>query len=476
MTEMRQFIFTVILLAMCMTGLAFGADLSTRADAWNVREWQEDGTPKLFPCKNGDGDSSLALPLEFPKRMEIVSVIKDTKPFEEATHLELTFQAAHEGRMALTVFAKDNDHLWRQIRTIVPPSDGKEAFIVKVPLKGIEAVGRWEMNGHQRPWNALTARSLLEYGCIFEPDYGVVAPESVQMQLKSVRTLNEPLPKAATPVRDLCYNSQNPVVGTTFERSFRLDCWPSAPYDSSKTKINAAVRLPDDGRTEEIRGFYFEDFLYDRQEWDKTKCLTPSGEPCFKVRYCPRVPGHHVLEVKCEIDGDVFVLPTIEFDAVAAPETYHGFVRRDAKHDQFFAYDDGSLFWGLGMNVRSPFDNRYKEVAPYSGWQDMGLEVYDRLFKKYKEVGINVVEVWMCSWWLALEWINDAPGFHGVGHYNQYRAWMLDHIFDLAGQNGIKLILVINNHGKFAMHYDTEWKRNPFNKVNGGYLTNCEEY
>ncbi len=472
---MRLFL-TIFLLTICMSSLTFGADLSTKADGWNVREWQEDGTPKLLPCKNGEDNSSLLIPLEFPKRMEIVSAIKDTKPFDEATHLEFTFQAAFEGRMALTIFTKDNDHLWRQIRTIVPPSDGKASFVVKVPLKGHDAVVNWEMNGHQRPWNALTARNLLEFGCIFEPDYGVDASESVQMLLKCVKTLTEAIPKQAAPVRDLSYRPQSPKVGSTFELSFRLDCWPSAPFDSSKTKINATVKLPENGKTEEIRGFYFEDFLYDSKEWDKTKCLTPVGEPCFKVRYCPRVQGHHTLEIKCEIDGELFTLPPIEFEALAAKESYHGFVRRDAKHDQFFAYDDGSLFWGLGINVRSPFDNRYKEVAPYSTWQDMGLYTYDRLFKRYKEVGINVVEVWMCSWWLALEWINDAPGFHGVGHYNQYRAWMLDHIFDIAEQNGIKLILVINNHGKFAMHYDTEWKRNPFNKVNGGYLTNCEEY
>ena len=473
---MHKVNFSIIYFLIGLPFILSAAELSTKADDWKIRIWGTKGTVTLLQLKNADDNSALIAPIEFPKRLEIVSAIKDVKPFAEATHLEFTFQAAFEGRMALTVFAKDNDHLWRQIRMVVPPSDGKEPFKIKVPLKGNDAVRKWEMSGHLRPWNALTARNLLEYGCIFEPDYGVTASESIQMHLKGVSALVEPLKKSDTPVRDLSYHPQAPTVGTTFELSFRLDCWPSAPYDSAKTKIDATVKLPEEGKTEAIHGFYYEDFLYDSQEWDKTRCLTPSGEPCFKLRYCPRMPGRHTLEVKCDIDGEIYILPPVEFDAQAAPATYHGFVRRDPKHDQFFLYDDGKPFWGLGMNVRSPYDNRYKEVAPYSNWQDMGLAVYDRLFKRYKEVGINVVEVWMCSWWLALEWINDAPGFHGVGHYNQYRAWMLDHIFDIAEQNGIRLILVINNHGKFAMHYDTEWKRNPFNKINGGYLTNCEEY
>ncbi len=474
---MRHYIYNIGIVAVFLAFMASAADLSTAADSWNIRVWQEDGKPSLHPLKNAEDKTSLAVPLEFPKRMEIVSAIKDTKPFAEASHLEFTFQGTFESRMALTVFAKDNDHLWRQIRTIVPPSDGKQPFTVKVPLKGHEAVEKWEMSGHKRPWNPLTARNLMEYGCIFEPDYGMTAAENVQMLLKSVKTTVEPLPKSSeAPLIGLSYKPQRPMVGTTFEVSFRLDCWPSAPYDSEKTKINAVVKLPEEGKTEAIRGFYYEDFLYDSHEWDKTRCLMPTGEPCFKIRYCPRVAGKHTLEATCEIDGESIALKPIEFEAVAAPEAYHGFIRRDPKHDQFFLYDDGTPFWGLGMNVRSPYDNRYKEVAPYSNWQDMGLSVYDMLFKKYKEIGINVAEVWMSSWWLALEWINDAPGFHGVGHYNQYRAWMLDHIFDIAEKNGIKLFLVINNHGKFAMHYDTEWKRNPFNKINGGYLTNCEEY
>jgi len=139
-------------------------------------------------------------------------------------------------------------------------------------------------------------------------------------------------------------------------------------------------------------------------------------------------------------------------------------------------FEDESVFWGMGVNVRSPFDLRYQQVAPYSQWQDMGLAAYDHLFPKYRQVGINVVEVWMSSWWLALEWINDAPGFHGVGYFNQYRAWMLDHILRLAEENDIYLILVLNNHGKFGTTYDTEWARNPYNKINGGFLENCEDY
>ena len=38
----------------------------------------------------------------------------------------------------------------------------------------------------------------------------------------------------------------------------------------------------------------------------------------------------------------------------------------------------------------------------------------------------------LSPWWLALEWMEDAPGNHGVGHYNQFRAWKLDRLFEFS--------------------------------------------
>ncbi len=102
--------------------------------------------------------------------------------------------------------------------------------------------------------------------------------------------------------------------------------------------------------------------------------------------------------------------------------------------------------------------------------------MYRELFRKYEKNGINVVEVWMCSWWLALEWIHNAPGFNGVGHMNQYRAWLLDRIVELAEKHDIYLFLVMNNHGKFSTWCDKEWSKNPFNRENGGFLDSPEQF
>ena len=455
-------------------------DFSKGAGDWQHRVWKDDRTPQTSPLSTlpaeGDAAAALALRVDFPARMEVVARPDGNPAWLTADSLEWRFRLPDDlpPTTMITIFAKDNDHLWCQIRRRMPPArDG--VATVTAPLRGRSAVQTWECHGHNRPWNSLTTANLFEFGCILELDTGETTPYAGTIRLESIRLLPAAAAAPITQVSDFSYQPRRPLVGERIEFTLRPEAWPAAPFDSSRTKLLATIITPA-GKTETIRGFYFEDFLYNPEEWDKTRCLIPDGEPCFKVRYCPRHEGEHIARFQMEIDGQAYEIPETRFVVRTGPENFRGFVYCDPKHDQFFTYDNGMPFWGLGINVRSPFDNRYREVAPYSAWEDQGLAAYDHLFRKYRDYGINVVEVWMCSWWLALEWINDAPGFHGVGHYNQYRAWMLDHILRLAEANGIYLIVVINNHGKFGMTYDTEWSRNPYNKANGGFLEKCEEY
>ena len=406
-----------------------------------------------------------SLRLNLPERAKISF---QEKIGRDAHSLQIAFKAPDdlpEG-LFLTVYAKDQDALWRQIRVPFPKSAS-----ISVPLHGGAAALAWQCCGHDRPWNSLT--SIAEYGIIVEFDTGDKRIYSGELQIAEVKPLADSKGFAPSGKLLSLKQSQNVRQGEVWEASLELDCWPSAPFDPERTRLEASITGPD-GTRHKACGFYYEPFLYDEEEWDKTKCLLPWGKPCFKIRYSPEKPGVYKVDLNGEIDGAKLKLGQVSFEAL--PATFHGVLRVDDEHNGYFKYSDGTPFTGIGINVRSPFDNRYRDVAPYSPWLDQGLSMYPRLFRKFRDNGINVVEVWMCSWWLALEWIPDAPGFHGVGYYNQYRAWMLDYIMELARQHGIYVILVFNNHGKVAMHYDTEWKRNPYNKANGGYLEKCEEY
>lgn len=455
------------------------AEGGAEASSWQLVQREEEGKPVFLPLASREQDGQTVTPIAvaFPQRAEIaLPVAGRTAGWQESTHWRLIFRlpAGFPAGASLVVYARDNDFLWRQHRFAPEPAAAEQTVTVTIPVRGRAAEQAWEGVGHRRPWTPLTVKNLLEVGVICDPGPAVPVWAGEVLLLSAEHLLQEPATDAPDFYDYVC-RPHDPRVGERMEVSFALHHWPSAPFDSEKTDLTAII-TPPGGEPERIRAFYSEPFAYDEYEWDKTRCLTPDGAPQYRLRYLPRRPGEHTLVWQAVVDGRQLRLPEMRFSVAPAGAAWRGLVSCDPEHKAFFRWDDGSPFWGLGMNVRSPFDNRYLQVAPYSTWQDMGLSAYRHLFRRYRECGINVVEVWMSSWWLALEWINDAPGFHGVGHYNQYRAWMLDHILELAEENGIYLIIALNNHGKFGMTYDTEWERNPYFVKNGGFLEKCEDY
>jgi hypothetical protein len=454
------------------------ADFAAAAVPWLRRDWSADGQAKttpleVAPATQGEG-RWLRLPLSVPGRNEFVA----PAAFSWHGWQELTFRVFLPGGLpanaVVCIFTKDRDHLWRQIRRPAPPERGALVEIT-VPIGGPDAARTWTPRGHERPWHPLTPRCLVEYGIGIELETGATDSFQGDAFLAAVLLRRPGLVHPPDSIHDLNLTPRSPRVGERFEVTFRLGDDYRDPFHPDSVKVEAAVTTPA-GAVENVRGFYYEGFLYDPQVPDITQTLTPYGAPSFKTRYCPRVPGRYRMQITVTVEGRVLTVPALEFVADAPAATYRGGVRRDPKYPKYLMWEDGTHFWSVGLNVRSPFDTRYLQVAPYSTWRDEGLPLYARLFKKYRETGIEVVEVWMSSWWMALEWINDSPGFHGVGYYNPYRAWMLDQIMEQAEANHIRVILVLNNHGKFGALNDTEWNRNPYNRANGGFLDSCEEY
>jgi hypothetical protein len=267
-------------------------------------------------------------------------------------------------------------------------------------------------------------------------------------------------------------------VGKKYELSFSLEHPFVNPFRRDRVDIKADIIQPD-GALQQVRAFYYEDFLCDFTQ--EKAPLMPYGRPRFKLRYTPLAPGPHQLILRGTVDGVDIELPPQEL--VVKPvqrgsKPFKGFLRPSQKDHRLLEYSgDGSEYWGVGLNVRSPFDTRYMESFAFSQWpDDYDLPMYRRLFEKYRDNGIDFAEVWMSPWWMALEWINDAPGNHGVGYLNPWRAWKLDKIFEYAEEFDIKIILLINNHGKFSSWCDADWERNPWNSALGGSLDLPREY
>ncbi|MCZ7644323.1 MAG: hypothetical protein M5U26_03420 [Planctomycetota bacterium] len=154
-------------------------------------------------------------------------------------------------------------------------------------------------------------------------------------------------------------------------------------------------------------------------------------------------------------------------------------MRPSKKDPRWFEFDDGTFFYPLGHNVHSPVDLRcweavFHEPPPLS----RGLNLYKDFFPKMQAAGENVGEVWMSSWWLGIEWTRRWRGYHGPGRYSLEHAWKLDRVLELARQHGIRVHLVLDNHGKLSEWCDWEWPTNPFNRTTepGGLVDRPSEY
>ena len=470
-----------ICLLLSLAGAAAG-ELPTDAERlrrlplhrWSRRQYAETVSTTRLPREAAAQGRPACVPLPVDLGRARATQFVHPKPdFGRADLLvvDLLFPADFPAAVELYVFVKDWDSQWLHIQRRLPHAGGQRRRVV-LPLSGAAATRAWRPRDHHRPWHQLTRARVTEFGLKFAAAKGQPSTWQGTVRLAEVALFKHNSAAAAAPVRRLRLSSKRPRVGEMLELSFETGLPLDDPFDREDVSLTAAIAQPD-GRTTAVQGFYYEGFLADVRE--RRTRLVPQGFPQFRFRFTPTVAGDHSMYVEGTIHGHRVELAEIVFTARAAPQ-WKGFVRRSRRDDRLLAWDNGDEFWGQGLNVRSPYDHRYRRVFPATGWRRGDIGIYRELFARYAQAGINVVEVWMCSWWLALEWIPDAPGNHGVGHMNQWRAWKLDRLLAWAEEYDIYLILVLNNHGKFSTWCDKEWHRNPFNKRHDGYLDSPNEY
>jgi hypothetical protein len=468
----RLFIgFLLTIIGFAGTALALEPDT---AAIWQKRVWAPDGKPVYSPLVPKAGGAEL--PLEFPGRGEFVlGTPKGLLPATAAT-MRITFAVAAPlpEDTTLYVIAKDWDHLWRQIalpwRQVTATAPGVTGRIeVTVPVSGPEAVSRWQPVGHRANWHDLTLAQLREWGVVFESKSKTPCRQTIEI------VSAELLPAAAADpkVKILGVFPARHRVGERIDFICEINGWQGTPFDPASVLLQAEIIRPD-GVAQTVRGFYFQDFV--RLPSGGEDGLLPSGSPSFMIRYMPTQPGTYSLQPLIRVGTRELRLPKAVLKVEPAAKPFHGFVHVDNQDKRFFSFEDGTFFHGVMMNFRSPTDARYDDIARYNNWKDEGLEAYERLFPKYKKAGISVVEIWMCSWWLELEWTQEMPGCHGIGWFNQWRAWKLDRIMEWAAKNDIQVILVLHNHGQVGTQFDNEWVRNPYNRKNGGWLDNAEHF
>jgi hypothetical protein len=280
----------------------------------------------------------------------------------------------------------------------------------------------------------------------------------VQMAVTLTLTLTLATLTAPVHASDLRVTTQAaPGLGQMWE--FGIAGMPQVanPYDPDLAQLKAVVRTPS-GRSNTLAGFFMEDF--ERRLVGGTESLTRKSNGVWRVRYTPREPGLHVLEVAASLPTQETqrseplsfeVRPPAPGASRTAGQT--GFARVAPDRRRFEA-SDGSPLPLIGWNVcshgaRGTFD-------------------YDDWFAGMASVGANFARLWMAPWAFGIE---TAP--ENRGRYRQDRAWQLDYVFRLAEANGIQLMLCLDYHGMFEVTSDywggnNYWPQHPYNAAQGG--------
>ena len=238
------------------------------------------------------------------------------------------------------------------------------------------------------------------------------------------------------------------------------DVVPTDPYNDATFLIKARFTRASDQHSEERVATWIEPQdiidLGDRETW------RPAGPGAFVVRWRPREAGTYQCHIEIVQDGQTVWQDQLDTLQVSGASVDH-IIRVDPHDHRFFVKPDGSLYWPMAINLRSIWDVRsYKrldtEVTP-----GRTVAAYERYFARLSAQGIELVEIWASSWNLALEWRDEWPGYGGLGQYHQGHAAQLEQVLESAWQHGIRVLLVIRNHGSASTRVDSEWRDNPYN-------------
>jgi len=195
--------------------------------------------------------------------------------------------------------------------------------------------------------------------------------------------------------------------------------------------------------------------------------LPPVSVPAFwdgdrwRVRFAPTRPGLYALSVQRNgREVTPVALSAARFRCV--PSGSFGFVRRDPKEAQRFAFDNGRTFYPLGMDA---------------AWTNRQMPDYAPTFAQMHAAGMNWARVWMTYWdGKNLEWTPDKSKNPPIGRYDLAAARRWDAIMDAADKNGVFVQMTLQHHGPYTEKTDPNWRDNPFNVANGGFLTRPDDF
>ncbi len=381
----------------------------------------------------------------------------------DALTVDIPWPAAAPTNAQVLLFLKDWDYHWYQTRPsdyLVPGATNRLRFDLATPST------LWTTIGHAAPWHFRARLEPKAFGLRLFSD----ADYTAKCELSNV--VAEPTADTAPPhIRRVRVARDEVARFGKFEIACDLPDRYRNPFDADEVSLTATFVNPD-GSTNTVDGFFTQGYF--RQVSRTDEWLVPQGVPHWQVRYCPTQEGVYTYALRVQDRFGAATWGPASFRA--APSARRGFIRVSTADRRYFEFDDGTPFFIIGHNIRSPFDMRVVAEFPWTNRWHEGASAYDRYFADMAANGENLAEVWSAAWSLGLEWTDKWRGYHGLGQFNMMHAWDMDRVVERAESLGLYLNVVIHNHGKFSTFSEPEWEFNPFKKANGGFLDTPEEF
>ncbi|MBI5095261.1 MAG: DUF5060 domain-containing protein [Candidatus Hydrogenedentes bacterium] len=242
----------------------------------------------------------------------------------------------------------------------------------------------------------------------------------------------------------------------------------SNPFDPDDVDVYAEFRSPD-GAAYRANGFYTQ--ACTRALENGAERVSATGEPFWQIRFTPNKEGVWQYTVHAKDRSGSVELPAAKFTVTPSPNP--GFVRRDAKSPNLFAFDNQRPFFAIGENM----------CWPASG--PRGTYCYDYWLPELSKAGGNWIRIWMHRWFCCLEWGDkgkpdwETVTYGGLGYYNLVNAWKMDAVLDTAEKNNVYVMLCLGTYGEFidgGYFNEGLWKHNPYNAANGGPCAKPEDF
>jgi hypothetical protein len=367
----------------------------------------------------------------------------------------------------VVVSLKDGDACWYEATPVHGPVPG-EARDFFVPF---DDTGLWRNVGHGKPLGAYSLQDVQEFAVGFFCEQ----PMQGTLTVEALRLLPRPEQRGAPQLvefRELGRAAGSVGRYERYELRFRLDRAFDNPFDPEQVDVSAEV-TPPSGQSWTVNGFFTQDFR--REVRDGLEALVPEGAPYWAVRLVPKETGRHTYRLNVRTPDGTLALEPRAFDVT--PSDRPGYVRVSPRDPLHFEFETGEPFYPVGHSVHASIDEHYHRMQklPLPA-EDRQTLFYDEVFAKMGAVGETFTEIWMCPWWMEIEWRGDWRPFKGLGRYSLETAWRLDYLFALGERYGIWLQIALMNHGELTLQVDADWQNSPYNKANGGFLDNPGEW